>query len=365
MKSKMDSHSEARISRIASSFERATKAGSVSVLPDYFVDRFLRIDSLDDFVSLIKKKSEEGGGGSIREGIIQDEVKGGNAVNLGCALGMYGVKVNLFAIANGLSSQTLKCVVDRLPSVNLELVEGRSGYTVALEFMDGGRPVNVMVSDIGDLEKFDGSSLKKMHWGIIKQSKIAGVVNWGSNKLGSELCKRLFGFARQNGVKTFFDSADVSELQSNLPAFKRMILDERLIDYFSMNDNEARIMARIFSKHALPQSYSEDELKSAALCLADASGSRVDIHTRRLSLSCVGKDVTVAYCHKVDQKIVTGAGDVWDAANILAYLTGLEADDRLHLANAAAGLYVSRLSAEPPTPQEVLQFMKSEHRKGE
>jgi ribokinase len=324
------------------------------------VDRFLRIESLENLTAAINKKSEEGGGGSIRAGIQQYEVKGGNAVNLGYALGMYGVKVNAIAIASSLPAETLRTIFLKVPSVNLSLIHGKSGFTIAFEFMDHGRPVNVMVSDAGDLAQFDGSSLTLEHMDLIARSKIVCVVNWGANKNGNDLCQKVFSIAKENGARTFFDSADVSELVSLLNDFKKRVLDKGLVDYFSMNDNEARIMAKVFASYSLPQDYTDDELRRTASILADCTSARVDIHTRRLSLSCFGSGVTTALCHKVDQKIVTGAGDVWDAADLLGYLTGLGSDDRLCLANAAAGLYVSRISAEPPTASEVLLFLKNE-----
>jgi ribokinase len=69
--------------------------------------------------------------------------------------------------------------------------------------------------------------------------------------------------------------------------------------------------------------------------------------------------VTVDRCPKVNQKTVTGAGDVWDAADLIGYLTDLTPEERLFLANGAAGLYVSIESAMPPRKDEVLDFLKS------
>ncbi|TLX69861.1 MAG: carbohydrate kinase family protein, partial [Thaumarchaeota archaeon] len=56
-------------------------------------------------------------------------------------------------------------------------------------------------------------------------------------------------------------------------------------------------------------------------------------------------------------KFVTGAGDVWDAANILGYLANLEPRERLLFANATASLYVGNSNGIPPTMREVLSLV--------
>ena len=47
---------------------------------------------------------------------------------------------------------------------------------------------------------------------------------------------------------------------------------------------------------------------------------------------------------------------MWDAANILGYLAGLEVKERLLFANATASLYVGSSNGMPPTMQEVLSL---------
>ncbi|MDA4131392.1 MAG: hypothetical protein OK457_11530, partial [Thaumarchaeota archaeon] len=90
-----------KLEKIRSAFEKAKTSGTVTVLPDYFVDRFLRLNSFKELASAITTKGIEGGGGSIR-GTRQSEVKGGNAVNLAFALGSIGISVNLITIADSL-----------------------------------------------------------------------------------------------------------------------------------------------------------------------------------------------------------------------------------------------------------------------
>jgi ribokinase len=351
-----DSKSEERFLRIKRALEKMPGSPVVTVLPDYYVDRFVRLENFTDLASAIEEKGVEGGGGSIR-GIRQSEVKGGNAVNLAYALGSLGVRTNLITVANSLPAEMLRSTFQKLPQVNLQLVEGDPGFTVAFEFRKNQRIVNVMVSDSGDVKNFDPSWLDSNHWAAIASSGLVGLVNWSAIARATELTESVFDFAKQKGIETFFDPADVSEKADDLPELKKRVLDRGLIKYFSMNDNEARIMSRTFAGHRLAQDYSSDDLQKTIQVLADVTGQRVDIHTHRFSMSCCGREVCVAACHKLEQKTVTGAGDVWDAADLVGYKAGLDDEERLILANGAAGLYVSREDALVPGPPEVLDFL--------
>jgi len=349
-----------RLQKLEDALSKITQSSVVTVLPDYFVDRFVRLDNFAELAKAVEEKGEEGGGGSIR-GIRQTEVKGGNAVNLAYALGTLKVKTNLITVANSLPAEMLRIVFGKFPHVNLDIINGDPGLTVAFEFRKNNRIVNVMVSDSGALKDFDQTWLKEKHWTDISNSGLVCLVNWSSIIRATDLTESVFTFAREKGIETFFDPADVSEKVEDLPELKKRVLDKGLIKYLSMNDNEARIMSRVFAGHRLAQQYSSADLERTIKVLADVTGERVDIHTHRFSMSCLEKDVCVAPCHKLEQKTVTGAGDVWDAADLIGYRTGLEDTERLTLANGAAGLYVSREDAVPPTSPEVMDFLQNHY----
>lgn len=334
------------------------RLGSVSVMPDYFVDRLVRFESLDLLITEMRKKSSESGGGSIR-GIKQTEVKGGNAVNLAYALGIFGGNVHLTAIANSLPAETLRITFGKFQNVTLEISPGAAGYTTAFEFREKDHHVNVMVSDVGDLNSFDGSKLSKLSLDEIAKSEIVAIVNWAANRKGTELCEKVFSLAKQNGGKTFFDPADISGQRDLLPDLKKHVFEKGLIDYVSLNENEARIMSKVLFNSELPLDYSESDLIKTARILADGTGATVDLHTRTVTISAFGSLAVPCQCHKVEQRTVTGAGDVWGAANIASYLVNLDVEDRLYFSNSAAGLYVSRESATTPSLGEIFEFMKA------
>lgn len=352
---------EETLSRIEAALARTGSLGTVSVLPDYFVDRFVRLSDFDGLARAINKKGEEGGGGSIR-GIKQAEVKGGNAVNVAYSLGTFGFSVNLITIANSLAAEALRATFKKFVNVNLAIVEGDPGYTVALEFLKNGKIVNVMVSDAGGLKDFDQGKLDESHWKMLDNSDLVCLLNWSAiGKNATALTEAVFSRAKESGRKsTFFDPADVLEKSEDLPELKKKVLDRGLIDFFSLNDNEARIMSRVLANHRLPQDYGHDDLEKTARVLADMTGGRVDIHAQRFSTSCRSTEVFTMDCHILEQKTITGAGDVWDSADIIGYRAGLEDSERLTLANAAAGLYISREEATPPDGNEVLRFLKGE-----
>jgi len=350
------------LQRIKQALDKAPISGTVTVLPDYFVDRFVRVDDFDELVRAINQRGREGGGGSVR-GIKQAEVKGGNAVNLAYSLGALHVKTNLITIANSLAAEALSATFRKLSNVNLDIIDGDPGYTVAIEFVKNGRMVNVMVSDGSYLTDFDHTKLDEKHWNWITGSDLVCLVNWSAMRNGTDLTEAVFSKAKEKGIRTFFDPADVYEKSRDIPDLRKRVLDKGLIDYFSLNENEARIVVKELSGHKLAHDYTKDELKKTISILADFSGEIVDIHAARFSASCHGNEISILDCHRVEQKTITGAGDVWDAGDIIGYNAGLEVEDRLALANGAAGLFVSREHAVSPDKEEILGFLNQEYGK--
>ncbi len=333
--------------------------GSIAIMPDYFVDRFVRIDSIEGLVEAIMKKSSESGGGSIR-GVKQTETKGGNAVNTAYALGKFGANVNLLAIADSLPAMALLSAFKQFPNVAVEIARGPAGYTIAFEFVKQGKHVNVMVSEAGGIADFDGSEIPRKYWQAISNSKIVCVLNWGSDSHGTELCETVFKFSKERDLLTFMDPADPAELSHKLPELKKKVFDAGLLDVLSLNENEARIFSKGLSNYDLPQYYDDNDLERAIKSLSEMTGGTVDLHTRTVGLSCRSGECTKVKCYNVLQKTITGAGDVWDAAELIGYLSLWRSTERLQFANAAAGLYVSRESAEPPSISEILEFVRKD-----
>ena len=323
--------------------------GSVVVLSDFFLDRIIKIQNIAALYDLISKKSQHGG--SIR-GIPQTDLKGGNATNVAYALAKLGVPVSLITIANKTNSHLLQETFSEFSNSSLYLIDGKPGITTSLEFSNNGRPVNIMLSDLGDNEIFGPEKLGQKEQEVIKNADAVIVTNWASNEKGTELCKFVFG----NSEKSlhFLDPADI---QPRPGEFKEALYElASSLDSLCLNENECNILLKEFD---LGNISNEEETKKLVSSLSEKISVTIDLHTSNGAFWSNGKETEFVKSIPTDVRFVTGAGDVWDAANILGYLEGLEVRERLLLSNAAASLYVKNPNGDPPTLQEVLSLVTS------
>ena len=101
---------------------------SVVVMPDFFIDRIVRLKSpTKDLLKAIHEK-EKFGGGSIRD-ISSLDTRGGNAVNIAYCLAILGVRVTLFTIANEIGEAVLRKLFSKFDNdrVNLQIANGKHG----------------------------------------------------------------------------------------------------------------------------------------------------------------------------------------------------------------------------------------------
>jgi sugar/nucleoside kinase (ribokinase family) len=181
-------------------------------------------------------------------------------------------------------------------------------------------------------------------------------VNWSSNTKGNELARRVFGLNGREGRLNFIDLADVAGAESRVRTLARNILDQGLVDVISLNENEARIIARTLSIGGLRRSYDRRDVLRVSNLLHNSLRVVVDVHTPIGSASSTNQeDVWVDSFGKVSG-FVTGAGDVWDAGDIIGHLLSFNAEDRLRFANACAHLYLTNKNARLPTLREVAHF---------
>lgn len=324
------------------------------IMPDFFIDRIVKLPSFSDFLTNIEVK-REAGGGSIHS-IEQVEMRGGNAANVAYGLGRLGVGVNLIAVANKSAEALLRHVFSPLPNVSIDTVDGRPGYTVALEFPHQDRLVNVMLSDVGEVGDFTPDKMPVDCWEKIRNADLVGVFNWAANRKGSELAEHVFQEASENGVMTYFAPADVSGRRSEIP--KLLSALQGTLDVLSINENEARVIAEMLSIDRLPIDYLPDHIARCVELISDVIGTRVDMHTPFGSASSYEEVTYFSPSFEAERRISTGAGDVWDSANITGHLLKLDPPERLRLANAAAALYISSLDAESPSTTRILSLLE-------
>ncbi|HXG07565.1 MAG TPA: PfkB family carbohydrate kinase [Nitrososphaera sp.] len=329
--------------------------GSIVVMPDFFVDRIIRLESKEKFFDALTEKAERGGG-SVR-GVPTVDVKGGNAVNVAYCLSKLGVKVSLFTVADEIGAAMIRQVFSQFGDrATLRISPGKSGLTTSFEFPHRDTRVNVMVSDIGDNENFGPEKLEsEADRAILKNADGVVVTNWASNKRGTELAE--FAFRNSPSALHFIDPADLESRKHDFCDSLARLAD--ITDCLSINENECNSLADALGiVRPLAATFDASEIRAAARTIAEKAGISTDLHTRIGSAWSNGKESEFVRAIRVEAKTLTGAGDSWDAADIIGYLAGLDPRERLLFANCCASLYVRDPLGEPPVMNKVFELLE-------
>jgi ribokinase len=319
---------------------------------DFFIDRIVKVDDLDALVNEANDKVDAGGG-SIRD-IGQTEVKGGNAVNIAYALAKLGARTALITSADRYGSVILRNAFSPFRNAKLFMGNGTQGYTISFEVRRKNSRANVMVSDVGATGNFGPERLGKGELNAIGNASAVMIANWASNRKGTELALKAFRSAGKDTL-CFLDPADIS---SRVDEFKSC-LDKLDLDVLSVNENESRLLLQSLGLRPLPLNYSEEDVGDAARKLAEELSVTVDVHTPLGAASSTDIATVFVQSFNVNVVMATGAGDVWNAADILGYLCKMDPHDRLLFANACAALYISDVNADTPKLKDVLSYCES------
>ena len=329
--------------------------GSIVVMHDFFVDRIIRLESKENLSGALSEKAKAGGG-SIR-GIPTTDVKGGNAVNIAYSLAKLGAKVSLFTVADEMGSIMIRQTFAQFgDKVTLRIANGRTGLTTCFEFPHEDTRVNVMVSDVGDNESFGSERINsEADRTILKNADGVMVVNWATNINGTELAE--FSFKNSPSAFHFLDPADIETRKHDFRDSLAKL--SGVTDCLSINENECNSLADAlgFGK-VLGCVYSVEEVKQAAKRISESVGISTDLHTKVGAAWSNGKESAFAHAIKVDAKRLTGAGDTWDAADIIGYLAGLHPQERLLFANCCASLYIRDPNGEPPSMNKAFEMIE-------
>jgi ribokinase len=329
--------------------------GSIVVMPDFFVDRIIRLESKEKLFDALVEKAMMGGG-SVR-GISTTDVKGGNAVNVAYCLAKLGLKVALFTVADEIGATMIRQAFSQFGErATLRIASGKSGLTTAFEFPHKGTRVNVMVSDIGDNANFGPEKLRSEEdRAILKDADGVMITNWASNQKGTELAE--FAFRNSPSAFHFIDPADVETRKQDF--CDSLLKLAGVTDCLSINANECNSLADALGLgHLLGASYGPDEVKSAVKKIAERVGISTDLHSKVGAAWTNGKESAFVRALKVDERTLTGAGDSWDAADIVGYLAGLDPEERLLFANCCASLYIRDPQGESPTMNKVFELVE-------
>ena len=310
----------------------------VAVMHDYFIDRLAHVGRLSRFADSVVAKADRGGGGI--HGIPQQDVRGGNAVNLAHALARLGLRTLLITHSDPAHMRLLTDTFEGL-GAEVRVKQRPPGLTVALE-----GEVNVMIGHGGGAEDFGPELLDERDWRALRGAKLVCSVNWAANLSGSRL---LAALRRRLGREKliFFDPADFRDRRGEFSRLLAAIRRQGLVDWMSLNEQEAFEAAGMLGMDSVG-------LGETCAGLARRLHVGLDVHTARLSFSSEGGKATKVPARRVRARRLTGAGDAWNAGSIYGRLKGFDDSKRLRFANAAAGLYLTAEEPEPPGLGDVL-----------
>jgi len=349
------------LEEVKNSLKKQEKESYVVVMPDFFLDRFISLNhSPETFfkmvMNVVKRK-----GGSI-DGIIQKDFRGGNAVNTASALANLGIKVTPIICTDKLGFQLLKFYVksSKIGLFHVKIVE-KPSITTAIEFKTKSGKTNVMLRDVGSLADFTPENLSSEDFEVIEKADYVCVFNWaGTRKHGTELAEAVFRHVKTKGVgKTYLDTADPTPNKGRVQSLMENVLQADLVDILSLNENEAVFYASQLSPkiRVLKRKLSFEELaRESAKILAEHLDTRIDLHTTSFSATFTKKTETIIPAFNVPVLRSTGAGDAWNAGNIVGDAYGLSSGARLTLANAVAAYYISNHEGKHPTRQQLIKF---------
>lgn len=339
---------------------------SAVVMPDFFLDRFIRYEK--DFTRLSRAVLDVASrkGGSI-DNVRQLEIRGGNAANTAAALATLGARVFPLIHTSPLGLELLRFYLQP-HKIDFSYVksDGDTSITTALEFSYRNEKVNVMLRDLGSLPDFDPTSLSSHDYQILAEADYVCIFNWaGTHKYGTELAQTVFKYVKNSGKgKTYYDTADPTPNRDKIPALVRKVLQTDLVDILSLNENEAIIYASQLEPEKIgnlkKQHKRLDKLAiESAKILSSHLSARIDVHTASLSATVEkNRKPTIIPTLRVSVRRVTGAGDAWNAANIYSDWNNFPDKFRLAFSNIYAAYYIASKKAEHPTVNKLTKFIQ-------
>ncbi len=340
----------------------------VVVMPDFFQDRLINLECDATHFSSIITDVAKRKGGSI-DGIAQTDIRGGNAVNTASALAALGAKVTPIVCTDKLGVQQIKLHLEkyRVDLSHIKIAE-KASLTTALELKTENGKANVMLRDLGALADFSPLDLTDSDYELIENANYVCLFNWaGTKKYGTTLAETVFHRAKARGKgKTYYDTADPTPNKDKIPELMEKVLKTQQVDVLSLNENEAICYALLLNIEIKANQRKLDfgELAmEAARILAKHLPARIDLHTTAFSATVTKENEIIVPVFKVKALRATGAGDAWNAGNILGDGNALSDECRLALANAVAACYLADPQGMHPTRRKLVKFIENAAKK--
>ncbi|MCC6018412.1 MAG: carbohydrate kinase family protein [Candidatus Verstraetearchaeota archaeon] len=326
---------------------------NVVALHDYFIDHFIYVETdINNLIGEIVETATRGGGNIFKN--VQSIMRGGCAANFSAAIAKLGGKVKLITCANNVGLEILKRDAMGVDLSHVKIVEDQA-ITAIIESRYVGRQVNIMISYPGILSKFNPKMLNEKDWEAILNSNFTCMFTWNVNKYGNELIESVARKVKENGRgKVYIDLGDPRHRIEDLRELMGRIISGDLIDAISLNENELNVIGKIILNdekyHESPEKFISE--------ISRKVNFRLDVHTPEYSATSKNGETIIAPCFKVNVKRTTGAGDAWNAGNIMGWGAELEDYERLIIANAVAAIYISKERPEHPNIHELKEFIE-------
>lgn len=327
---------------------------NVVLMPDFYLDHFVRFEGeLEAFVEALREMAERGGGNFPMT--VQAIARGGNAANTAAALSRLGGRPHLVAKADDLGLWLLERRSGfRGPELRGVKAAGAQSMTVALELRYKGRLINLMINDPGPVRDFGPRDLDEGDIEAVRRADFVCVLNWAQNSRGTELIKEVFGIAKREGVgRTFLDTGDPSPKRDEIKALFKDVLGPGLVDIWSMNENEAKWYSSAMGFRA-----NDAPCFDMGKFIHEELGIVVDLHTSDFSSTHGPDGDWMVDSLPVKPLRKTGAGDAWNAADILGHSMRLDPELRLALSNAAASYYISNEEGRHASAEDLRAFLE-------
>ena len=102
-----------------------------------------------------------------------------------------------------------------------------------------------------------------------------------------------------------------------------------------------------------------NNIECNTLELSKELGIQIESHTPIGASTASENEVYCCKAFEVNPNVLTGAGDVWNAANLLSMLAKFSRKDRIDFANACSALYISNIDLEIPSVRNILEYIES------
>jgi len=198
---------------------------------------------------------------------------------------------------------------------------------------------------------------------LIEDADYVCLFNWaGTRKFGTKLAETVFSRTKTKGKgKTYFDTADPTPNREKILELVENVLKKQQVDILSLNENEAISYGVILDEEIVKscgKKRLEELATDAARVLARNLSARIDLHTTAFSGTFTRKQEITVPAFEIKPLKATGAGDAWNAGNILGDGSGLSDEGRLTLANAVSACYLIDPYGLHPTREKIARFIQ-------